>query len=113
MNSRLVALGVVVPLVLVLGCSSASDPDHPQVAPAASRSVSDSSYDAAISHPRVDPYYPAEGTTSLDALHYGLDLTRRFTFVTGGWVLSGLFEGDLVAHGLELMDGAVLCAFGV
>lgn len=32
-------------------------------------------YTAAISHPRADPYYPAEGSTSLDALHYGLDLT--------------------------------------
>lgn len=32
-------------------------------------------YTAALSNPRVDPYYPAEGTTSIDALHYGLDLT--------------------------------------
>ena len=28
----------------------------------------------AISEPRVDPYYPAKGDPSVDALHYGLDL---------------------------------------
>jgi aminopeptidase N len=32
------------------------------------------SYAAARSHPRIDPYYPNVGVTSVDALHYGLDL---------------------------------------
>ena len=32
-------------------------------------------YAAAVSAPRPDPYYPAEGSTSVDVLHYGLDLT--------------------------------------
>jgi aminopeptidase N len=48
-------------------------------------------YAAARSHPLADPYYPAVGVTSVDALHYGLDLrwddvnrvltgTERLTF---------------------------------
>jgi aminopeptidase N len=49
------------------------------------------SYAAARSHPLADPYYPSAGVTSVDALHYGLDLrwddahrvltgTERLTF---------------------------------
>jgi aminopeptidase N len=33
-----------------------------------------SPYDAALSHPREDPYYPAKGDPSVDALHYKLRL---------------------------------------
>jgi aminopeptidase N len=32
-------------------------------------------YSGAVSQPRVDSEYPDKGTTSIDALHYGLDLT--------------------------------------
>jgi aminopeptidase N len=59
------ALGAVLALV---GCQQSAS----QVA-AHSRSAAP--YSAALSSPRADPYYPATGTTSLDALHYGLDLT--------------------------------------
>jgi aminopeptidase N len=60
-----VALGVVLELV---GCQSAAG------RPTAHSPVV-SSYDAAVSHPRTDPYYPHVGTTTVDVLHYGLDLT--------------------------------------
>jgi aminopeptidase N len=43
-----------------------------------------STYDAALSNPREDPYYPAKGDPSVDALHYALRLrwapnARRLT----------------------------------
>jgi aminopeptidase N len=60
-------------------------------AAAAPTTVTGPSYAAARSHPLPDPYYPSVGVTSVDALHYGLDLrwddkhrvltgTERLTF---------------------------------
>ncbi|MGH3498671.1 MAG: M1 family metallopeptidase [Nocardioidaceae bacterium] len=43
-------------------------------------------YPHAISHPRRDPYYPAEGSPSIDTLHYGLSLT----WLRGARVLRGV-----------------------
>jgi aminopeptidase N len=61
-----------------------------QAAPAAA-------YDRAISTPREDPYYPAQGDPSVDALHYGLRLkwsaTRR--------VLTGVARVDFRAPAAE------------
>ena len=36
--------------------------------------ASSATYNAALSHPIEDPYYPAKGDPSVDALHYGLNL---------------------------------------
>jgi len=53
--------------------------------PAAARAVAHPvTYVGALSHPREDPYYPAKGDPSVDALHYGLALhwapkSRRLT----------------------------------
>jgi aminopeptidase N len=58
-------------VVVLSGCSSASPDSHV----AASRDRAAGRYAAAVSQPVADPDYPREGTTSLDALHYGLDLT--------------------------------------
>jgi aminopeptidase N len=56
--------------LLAAGCGGqaalATHPSTPAAGPA---------YTAAISHPIKDPYYPSKGTTSVDTLHYGLDLT--------------------------------------
>jgi aminopeptidase N len=49
-------------------------------------------YAAAVSHPVKDPYYPAEGTTSLDALHYGLDVTWDATSRAMAGVATILFR---------------------
>jgi aminopeptidase N len=66
-------MGAAAPLALaavlaIVGC-------QPAVGHVTSRSGGGPSYSAAVSSPRTDPYYPAAGTTSLDALHYGLNLT--------------------------------------
>jgi aminopeptidase N len=76
-----------------------------------------SSYHAALSHPRVDPDYPAEGSTSIDALHYGLDLwwsdatrqlsgtaTIRFRATSNESRISLDFGAPLQATAIEL-DG--------
>jgi aminopeptidase N len=70
-RSLLAAVLVAATVVATAGAGAAAG--HP-IAP----------YDAARSQPREDPYYPAEGDPSVDALHYGLSLrwapkSRRLT----------------------------------
>lgn len=62
-------VGLAVPVALIVTGTVAADGT---AGGAASRGGH--RYSAALSHPRRDPYYPAVGVTSVDALHYGLDL---------------------------------------
>jgi aminopeptidase N len=64
---RLLAPVVAAALLVSVGGQASAD--------GGSTVVAGGPYTAALSHPRVDPYYPAEGTTSIDALHYGLNLS--------------------------------------
>jgi aminopeptidase N len=71
-----VRLGLAV-LVLAFGASNSACTANGDASP-----KNNSRYGPAVSNPKADPYYPAVGTTSIDALHYGLDLqwhnsTRR------------------------------------
>jgi aminopeptidase N len=59
----------------MLSGSSVSAGQPPHRPTASSTAAATDRYAAAVSHPVKDPYYPAEGTTSVDALHYGLDLS--------------------------------------
>jgi aminopeptidase N len=66
-------------LVLVGQCGAVTPMARMSGAPSSgtgpSAAAGDSRYAAARSEPRKDPYYPAKGTTGVDALHYRLDLT--------------------------------------
>ncbi len=68
MSSVLRACAGFVPVLLLVGCRV--DPPVPGSAPA-----DDPGYDAALSQPREDSYYPDVGDPGLDALHYDLDLS--------------------------------------
>jgi hypothetical protein len=60
-------------LLVLTGCDDAAPgPVPPSESPGA---ASYSQWQAAISSPRKDSYYPAQGDPGIDALHYGLDLT--------------------------------------
>ena len=74
--------GIVVVLassLVGLSCSSVGSHQPARgtvpISPVAAVRATHARYAAALSRPVADPYYPAEGTTSVDALHYGLDLT--------------------------------------
>jgi aminopeptidase N len=82
--TRYGVLALAVPVALLAGGATVS------ATPAAAAHAAPT-YAAARSHPLTDPYYPAVGVTSVDALHYGLDLrwddahriltgTERLTF---------------------------------
>jgi len=72
---------VITAVLLAAGCTSTSgSPSTDPSGPATSTSATTEpgpSYDAAVSAPREDSYYPAEGDPGFDALHYQLDLTWR------------------------------------
>jgi aminopeptidase N len=60
------------------GCGSAVSDVGPHASAVAARAAADTgstAYDAAVSKPREDSVYPDVGDPSVDALHYGLDLT--------------------------------------
>jgi aminopeptidase N len=63
--TRFEVLALAVPVVLLVGGATISASAAPARA---------GRYAAARSHPLADPYYPSVGGTSVDALHYGLDL---------------------------------------
>jgi aminopeptidase N len=69
----------VAAVVAVPAChfSSMPSPSHRVASSPGTSKVSAraAGYSAARSQPRADPYYPAEGTTRVDVLHYGLNLT--------------------------------------
>jgi aminopeptidase N len=65
--TRLEALALAIPVALLTGGATVA-------ASATAATASAGRYAAARSHPLADPYYPAVGVTSVDALHYGLDL---------------------------------------
>jgi aminopeptidase N len=64
--TRYGVLALALPVVLLAGGAAVS------AAPAGAHAGP--TYAAARSHPLTDPYYPSVGVTSVDALHYGLDL---------------------------------------
>jgi aminopeptidase N len=81
--TRCGVLALALPVALLAGGTAVATPAEPHSA--------GPTYAAARSHPLADPYYPNVGVTSLDALHYGLDLrwddasrvlsgTERLTF---------------------------------
>jgi aminopeptidase N len=75
-NPRYLALAVATAMLAMVGSGITTATAHPTRTDAAARPTGGGpSYAAALSHPVADPYYPNKGTTSLDALHYGLDLT--------------------------------------
>jgi aminopeptidase N len=78
-NGRGSAQGVTAPTTAGHSNSVDATPALAAAVPPASavaiRTYNRPPYTAALSDPRVDSEYPAMGTTSLDALHYGLDLT--------------------------------------
>jgi len=86
-----VAAGVAVGLASLAACdgSRQARPTHdPSTSPTATTSTGASyaEWDGAVSSPREDSYYPAQGDPGIDSLHYGLDLTwaprpRRLTGV--------------------------------
>jgi len=59
--------------VVLSGC----DADAPATVPPSQQPIAASyaQWQTAISQPREDSYYPAEGDPGIDTLHYGLDLT--------------------------------------
>jgi aminopeptidase N len=65
--TRYGVLALALPVVLLAGGAavSATPTGTPQAGPR---------YASARSHPLADPYYPSVGVTSVDALHYALDL---------------------------------------
>jgi aminopeptidase N len=64
--TRFEVLAIALPVALLAGGATS--------ATATAATPSTGRYAAARSHPLADPYYPAVGVTSVDALHYGLDL---------------------------------------
>jgi aminopeptidase N len=70
-RSALLTLTTVAGLALPTGCASLTG--SAAVAPLAA--APPAPYGSAVSHPREDPYYPAQGDPGIDALHYDLDLT--------------------------------------
>ena len=83
--SALVAAALTTALTLVAAPAGAAPHAHPAASSggvAASPAVrsllaSSSRWDAAVSNPRRDGFYPTHGSSVVDALHYGLDLTWR------------------------------------
>jgi aminopeptidase N len=67
--SRLGVIAVAMPISLLATTAMAATVTPGTAGPHASHS-----YGAARSQPRRDPYYPSVGVTSVDVLHYGLDL---------------------------------------
>jgi aminopeptidase N len=75
-NPRYLALAVTTAMLAMVGGGITTATARSAHLPIVTASmVSGPSYDAALSDPIADPDYPDKGTTSLDTLHYGLDLT--------------------------------------
>jgi aminopeptidase N len=77
-NTRLRLLALALPVALLVSGT-------PAASAAGGLAAHARSYAAARSHPLADPYYPSVGVTSVDALHYGLDLRwdDRHRILTG------------------------------
>ena len=60
-------------LLVLTGCDDTTPGSVPSSQPPGDASYAQ--WQAAVSQPRQDSYYPAQGDPGFDALHYGLDLT--------------------------------------
>jgi aminopeptidase N len=113
--TRFEVLAFAVPFALLAGGATAA-------ATATAGAANAGRYAAARSHPLADPYYPAVGVTSVDALHYGLDLrwddahrvltgTARIRFrATRDESTVRLDLGKPLAVSRVLLDGAAVTA---
>jgi aminopeptidase N len=80
--------------------------------PTPTRAHDAASYEAARSHPREDPYYPAKGDPSVDALHYGLDLrwAPKSRMLTGTATITLRVPAEQSRVQLDLGDPLVVLA---
>jgi aminopeptidase N len=68
-----VASPAIVLAIVLTGCDGTPSSSVPTSQPPVAASYAQ--WQPAISRPREDSYYPAQGDPGIDALHYGLDLT--------------------------------------
>lgn len=100
LTGALVAAAAIAPLL------PASAGTAPAGAPAPAPATAP--YDSAVSQPREDPYYPAQGDPGIDALHYDLDLR----WSPGTRVLDGVATIDFRSTSDTGADGTVRLDLG-